>query len=62
MTAFLTLDSISLATPDGRPSPRPDIHRSVLETALSGFDGAVIAVSHDRTFLQAIGVEREIRL
>jgi len=34
----------------------------VLETALSGFDGAVIAVSHDRAFLQAIGVEREIRL
>jgi len=34
----------------------------VLETALSGFDGAVIAVSHDQAFLQAIGVEREIRL
>jgi ATPase subunit of ABC transporter with duplicated ATPase domains len=34
----------------------------VLETALSGFDGALIAVSHDRTFLQAIGVEREIGL
>ena len=34
----------------------------VLETALSGFDGALIAVSHDQTFLQAIGVEREIRL
>jgi ATP-binding cassette subfamily F protein 3 len=32
-----------------------------LETALSEFDGAVIAVSHDRSFLQAIGVEREIR-
>ena len=34
----------------------------VLETALSGFDGALIAVSHDQRFLQAIGVEREIRL
>ncbi|MDP3689753.1 ABC-F family ATP-binding cassette domain-containing protein [Bradyrhizobium sp.] len=34
----------------------------VLETALTGFDGALIAVSHDRNFLQAIGVEREIRL
>jgi ATPase subunit of ABC transporter with duplicated ATPase domains len=33
-----------------------------LETALAGFDGAVIAVSHDLRFLQAIGVEREIRL
>ena len=34
----------------------------VLETALSGFDGALIAVSHDQRFLQAIGVQREIRL
>jgi ATPase subunit of ABC transporter with duplicated ATPase domains len=34
----------------------------VLEAALSGFDGALIAVSHDRTFLQAIGVQREIGL
>ena len=34
----------------------------VLEHALSEFDGALIAVSHDRTFLQGIGVKREIRL
>ncbi|MDB5582755.1 MAG: transporter, partial [Bradyrhizobium sp.] len=34
----------------------------VLEAALAGFDGALIAVSHDRNFLRAIGVEREIRL
>ncbi len=34
----------------------------VLETALSGFDGALIAVSHDQRFLQAIGVARDIRL
>jgi ATPase subunit of ABC transporter with duplicated ATPase domains len=33
-----------------------------LETALSGFDGALIAVSHDHAFLQAIGIEREIVL
>jgi len=33
-----------------------------LETALAGFDGAVMAVSHDLRFLRAIGVEREIRL
>ncbi len=34
----------------------------VLEAALSRFDGALIAVSHDQAFLQAIGVAREIRL
>jgi ATPase subunit of ABC transporter with duplicated ATPase domains len=33
-----------------------------LEGALTGFDGALIVVSHDRTFLQAIGIEREIAL
>jgi ABC-type protease/lipase transport system fused ATPase/permease subunit len=34
----------------------------VLENALSGFDGALIAVSHDQSFLQAIGMQRKIRL
>jgi ATPase subunit of ABC transporter with duplicated ATPase domains len=33
-----------------------------LENALREFDGALIAVSHDTTFLQAIGIEREIWL
>jgi ATPase subunit of ABC transporter with duplicated ATPase domains len=33
-----------------------------LEAALAGFDGALITVSHDRTFLQTIGVQREIGL
>jgi ATPase subunit of ABC transporter with duplicated ATPase domains len=33
-----------------------------LETALSEFDGALIVVSHDQAFLQAIGIEREITL
>jgi ATPase subunit of ABC transporter with duplicated ATPase domains len=33
-----------------------------LENALRGFDGALIVVSHDQTFLQAIGIEREIVL
>jgi ATPase subunit of ABC transporter with duplicated ATPase domains len=34
----------------------------VLEAALAVFDGALIAVSHDRAFLRAIGIEREIAL
>jgi ATPase subunit of ABC transporter with duplicated ATPase domains len=33
-----------------------------LEGALNGFDGALIVVSHDQTFLQRIGIEREIVL
>jgi ATPase subunit of ABC transporter with duplicated ATPase domains len=33
-----------------------------VEAALRGYDGAIVAVSHDRDFLDAIGVERTIRL
>ncbi|XIA64564.1 ABC-F family ATP-binding cassette domain-containing protein [Bradyrhizobium sp. TZ2] len=33
-----------------------------LENALKGFDGALIAISHDQAFLRAIGIEREIVL
>lgn len=33
-----------------------------LETALKGFDGALIVISHDQAFLQAIGIQREIAL
>ena len=33
-----------------------------LENALKGFDGALIAISHDDAFLQSIGIEREIVL
>src|SRR4051812_32921165 len=33
-----------------------------LETALKAFDGALIVISHDQSFLQAIGIEREIVL
>jgi len=35
---------------------------AALESSLSGFDGALIVVSHDQAFLQAIGVKREIGL
>ena len=34
----------------------------LLEAALSGFDGALIVVSHDEGFLAAVGVSREVRL
>ncbi|THD36256.1 MAG: ABC-F family ATP-binding cassette domain-containing protein [Sphingomonas sp.] len=34
----------------------------VLEAALRGYDGALLVVSHDRSFLDAIGVEREVSL
>lgn len=34
----------------------------VVEAGLRAFDGALLVVSHDRTFLENIGVEREVRL
>jgi len=33
-----------------------------VESALAGYDGALLVVSHDRDFLDTIGVEREIAL
>lgn len=33
-----------------------------VESALAGYDGALLVVSHDRDFLGAIGIDREIRL
>lgn len=35
---------------------------TAVEAALRGYDGAILVVSHDRDFLGAIGVEREIAL
>ncbi|HSV02662.1 MAG TPA: ATP-binding cassette domain-containing protein, partial [Phenylobacterium sp.] len=35
---------------------------AAIEAALRGYDGALLAVSHDRDFLAAIGIEREIVL
>ena len=33
-----------------------------LEDVLSGYDGALLVVSHDAAFLEAIGVERYVEL
>jgi ATPase subunit of ABC transporter with duplicated ATPase domains len=33
-----------------------------VEAALGGYDGALVMVSHDRDFLDAVGIDREIRL
>lgn len=33
-----------------------------VEAALKGYDGALLVVSHDRDFLEAIGIEREVWL
>jgi ATPase subunit of ABC transporter with duplicated ATPase domains len=35
---------------------------AALEAALSAYDGAVLAVSHDKAFLQALGPHRTIAL
>jgi ATPase subunit of ABC transporter with duplicated ATPase domains len=35
---------------------------AAVEAALRGYDGALLVVSHDRDFLAAIGIEREIAL
>lgn len=35
---------------------------AAVEAALAGYDGALLVVSHDRDFLAAIGVEREVRV
>ncbi|WP_304168623.1 ABC-F family ATP-binding cassette domain-containing protein [Phenylobacterium aquaticum] len=35
---------------------------AAVEAALGGYDGAILVVSHDRDFLDAIGITREVRL
>ncbi|MDP3852115.1 ABC-F family ATP-binding cassette domain-containing protein [Phenylobacterium sp.] len=35
---------------------------AAMEAALRGYDGALLLVSHDRDFLDAVGVEEELRL
>jgi ATPase subunit of ABC transporter with duplicated ATPase domains len=35
---------------------------AAVEAALAAYDGALLVVSHDRDFLSAAGIERELRL
>jgi len=35
---------------------------AAVEVALAGYDGALLVVSHDRDFLDAVGVDRELTL
>jgi len=45
------------------PTNHLDIHAiAAVEAGLRAYDGALLVVSHDRDFLQAIGVQREIVL
>ncbi|MBN9348734.1 MAG: ATP-binding cassette domain-containing protein, partial [Devosia sp.] len=45
------------------PTNHLDIHAiAAVEAGLRAYDGALLVVSHDRTFLDAIGIEREIAL
>lgn len=45
------------------PTNHLDMEAIVMrEQALSGWDGALLLVSHDRRFLDAVGYDREIRL
>ena len=45
------------------PTNHLDIHAiEAVEAGLRAYDGALLVVSHDRDFLAAIGIEREIVL
>jgi ATPase subunit of ABC transporter with duplicated ATPase domains len=35
---------------------------AAVEAGLRAYDGALLVVSHDRDFLEAIGIEREVAL
>ncbi|MDC9824369.1 ABC-F family ATP-binding cassette domain-containing protein [Devosia sp. ZB163] len=45
------------------PTNHLDIHAiEAVEAGLRAYDGALLVVSHDRAFLEAIGIERELEL
>ena len=61
------LAALLLEAPDLLVLDEPTNHLDLdsiaaVEAALTGYDGAVIVVSHDPDFLDAIGVERTIAL
>ena len=43
------------------PLPHPEIFAAV-EAGLSAYDGALLVVSHDEAFLEAIGISRRLEL
>ena len=45
------------------PTNHLDIQsKEVIEKALAGFEGGILAVSHDPYFIEAIGADRELRI
>jgi ATPase subunit of ABC transporter with duplicated ATPase domains len=45
------------------PTNHLDIHAiAAVEAGLRAYDGALLVVSHDRAFLEAIGIAREVAL
>ena len=67
MRAGLALTTSGDQAPDLLVLDEPTNHLDIdtiemLETALKAYEGAVLVVSHDQTFLKAIGVQREICL
>jgi ATPase subunit of ABC transporter with duplicated ATPase domains len=47
--------------PDPRRTDQPSGHHSI-EAGLRAYDGALLVVSHDETFLHAIGISRRLEL
>jgi ATPase subunit of ABC transporter with duplicated ATPase domains len=51
-----------LPIPD-EPTNHPDIDSiEAVEAGLRAYDGALLVVSHDETFLEAVGVTRRLEL
>ena len=47
---------------DPTPGPEPDPEEEAVEAGLRAYDGALLIVSHDETFLEAVGITRRLTL